>query len=197
MSNWPDDGDRQLVVFRHAYTKKGEVRGQGSHLSSEGVALARRIGARLGSFDRVYVSLEPRTMETALAMGFAVDAALAFSCGYVPGEFEHHAQWDWQSPFVRFAELIRAGGQLSATVAADRALWDRLVSAVSPGGRVLILSHGGTIEPVLVACLPEANHALWGAPFSHGDGVVLTHRGGRFVDAVFMRVGTDEGSLSK
>ncbi len=183
----PAGDGRQLAVFRHAYTKKGEARGRGSHLSAQGVALARRIGAGIGPCDRVYVSLEQRTLETALAMGFAVDAALEFSCGYVAGEFEHHAQWDWDQPYVCLAELLVAGGRLGARAAADAALWGELVSAAPPGGQVLVVSHGGSIEPVLVACMPEADHTAWGQAFAHGDGVVLTHEGGRFVEAVFRR----------
>jgi broad specificity phosphatase PhoE len=181
---------RYLAVFRHAPTKKGEGRGQGSHLSAEGVALARQIGSELGTFDRVYVSPIPRTMETALAMGYAVDAVLEHACGYVPGEFEHHAQWAWEQPYVRFAELIRSAGTLSQTASADAALWTRLVAEPPPGGRVLIISHGGSIEPTLVACLPDANHASWGDPFSQCDGVLLTFSAGRFTDVEFRRART-------
>ena len=76
MSERDEGGRRHLAVFRHAPTKKGEGRGQGSHLSAEGVTLARQIGADLGPFDRVYVSTIPRTMETALAMGYAVTRIL-------------------------------------------------------------------------------------------------------------------------
>jgi broad specificity phosphatase PhoE len=183
-----DEGRRRhLAVFRHAPTKKGEGRGQGSHLSAEGVALARQIGDNLGPFDRVYVSPFPRTMETALAMGYAVDAVIEFSCGYVPGEFEHHDQWGWEQPYVRFAELLRSDGTLSQRAAEDAALWKHLLTEAPAGGRVLILSHGGSIEPVLVACLPDAEHAAWGAPFSHCDGVLLTFDGGRFRDVTFQR----------
>lgn len=39
---------RTIEIRRHAYTKKGETRGKGSHLSAEGVAQARRIGAQIG-----------------------------------------------------------------------------------------------------------------------------------------------------
>jgi broad specificity phosphatase PhoE len=186
--NEPDEGRRRsLAVFRHSLTKKGEGRGQGSHLSSEGVALAQRVGAESGPFDRVYVSPSPRTMETALAMGFAVDAVIEFSCGYVSGEFEHHDQWGWEQPYVRFAELLHSGGRLSQLAAADAELWTRRLMEVPAGGRVLIVSHGGSIEPVLVACLPDAEHTTWGQPFSHCDGVILTFEGGRFVAADFKR----------
>jgi len=187
MGKGDEGGRRHLAVFRHAPTKKGEGRGKGSHLSAEGVVLARQVGADLGPFDRVYVSPIPRTMETALAMGFAVDAAIEFSCGYISGEFEHHDQWGWEQPYIRFAELLRSGGTLSQRAAEDAALWVSLLAEVPAGGRALIVSHGGSIEPVLVACLPDADHAAWGAPFSQCDGVILTFENGRFTDAEFKR----------
>src|SRR5690348_10355417 len=64
---------RTIEVRRHAPTTRGVERGRGSHLSARGVALARAIGAHSGPFDRVFASLVPRTLETAIAMGFAVD----------------------------------------------------------------------------------------------------------------------------
>jgi broad specificity phosphatase PhoE len=181
------DGRRQLAVFRHAMTKKGEARGRGSHLSAEGVGLARRVGAAIGVFEQVIVTPVPRTMETALAMGFAVDDVVEPVCGYVAGEFEHHAQWEWDQPYVRFAEMIGRGGKLAGAAAVDAARWRAVVAALPPGGRALVISHGGSIEPVAVACLPAADHAAWGAPLSHCDGVVLTEDGGAFVEIELRR----------
>jgi hypothetical protein len=45
--------------------------------------------------------------------------------------------------------------------------------------------HGGGIEPDLVACLPDADHSSWGAPFAHCDGARLAFDGHRFVSIVF------------
>jgi broad specificity phosphatase PhoE len=178
---------RQLAVFRHAMTKKGEARGRGSHLSAAGVALARRVGAELGAFDVVAVTPVPRTMETALAMGFAVDAVLEFACGYVAGEFERHAQWEWSTPYVRLAEMIRHGGKLAEVAEVDAALWRKLVADLPSGGRALIVSHGGSIEPVAVACLPAADHASWGGALAHCDGIVLSEEQGAFVEVELKR----------
>lgn len=185
-------GARQLAVFRHAMTKKGDARGHGSHLSSEGVALARRIGAELGAFDLVAVTPAPRTMETAVAMGFAVDAVLELRCGYIAGEFDHHAQWAWPQPYVRFAELIRSGGKLAGNALADATVWRRLAADLPAGGRALIVSHGGSIEPVLVACLPGADHRAWGSALAHCDGVILHEHRGTFVEVEFRRADRSE-----
>jgi broad specificity phosphatase PhoE len=56
--------------------KKGEARGKGSDLSDEGIVLAREIGNHIVRFDLVLMSHNPRTLETAIAMGFAVDEQL-------------------------------------------------------------------------------------------------------------------------
>jgi Histidine phosphatase superfamily (branch 1) len=77
----------------HSLTKKGAARGRGSHLSAEGVALARLVGESLGPFAAVVTSASPRAIETALAIGFAVDDAVELPSGYVPGEVDHHDQW--------------------------------------------------------------------------------------------------------
>ncbi|MGP3969457.1 hypothetical protein [Streptomyces sp. 6N223] len=60
---------RWLEVRRHAPTKKGAALGRGSHLSAQGVALARAVGAASGPFATVDTSASPRAIETAIAMG--------------------------------------------------------------------------------------------------------------------------------
>ncbi len=59
---------RWLEVRRHSVTKKGPARGRGSHLSTQGVELARRVGAELGPIAYVLTSTSPRAIATAIAM---------------------------------------------------------------------------------------------------------------------------------
>ncbi len=91
-------------------TKKGATRGRGSHLSASGVELARLVGMQLGAFGYVLTSASPRAIETAVAMGYAVDDAIDMPPGYVVGEVAHHGQWSWQQPYVTYAELVGHGG---------------------------------------------------------------------------------------
>jgi hypothetical protein len=77
---------RWLEVRPHSLTKKNSARGRGSHLSAEGVVLARLVGESLGPFASVVTSASPRAIETAVAMGFAVDDTVELPSGYVPGE---------------------------------------------------------------------------------------------------------------
>lgn len=179
---------RWLEIRRHSLTKKGDSRGRGSHLSPRGVALARRIGA--GPFAYVLTSASPRAIETAIAMGHAVDDTIEMPSGYVPGEVAHHEQWSWPQPYVRYAELLGHAGGLASVVHTLRSHWTRAVEAEPDGSSALVISHGGSIEPTLVSCLPEADHGLWGSPFSHGDGVRLEYADGAFANAQWRRAPT-------
>jgi broad specificity phosphatase PhoE len=177
---------RWLEVRRHSLTKKDDGRGRGSHLSAAGVSLARSIGG--GPFAYVLTSDSPRAVETAVAMGFAVDDTVDMPTCYVPGEVDKHEQWTWPQPFVRYAELLAApGGALAAAAETQLTFWRRAVEAVPDGSAALVVSHGGCIEPALVACQPLADHAAWGAAFSQGDGAWLGYEDGEFVSVTLRR----------
>ena len=57
----------------------------GQHLSQDGVSLAQHVGQDLNPFDLVVASELPRAIETAIAMGFAVDR-LDVDLGVLPKE---------------------------------------------------------------------------------------------------------------
>jgi broad specificity phosphatase PhoE len=186
---------RWLEVRRHSLTKKGSARGRGSHLSAEGVALARLVGESLGSFAAVVAGASPRAIETAVAMGFAVDETVELPSGYVPGEVDHHEQWHWPHPYRSYAELLGRGGGLATVARAHQRIWTSVVEAVPDGAAALVVGHGGGIEPGLVACLPDADYESWGAPFGHCDGARLGFDDGSFVGVQFHRApgGTTAG----
>jgi len=187
---------RWLEVRRHSLTKKGESRGRGSHLSARGVAFARAVGAGLGPFEHVVTSTSPRTLETALAMGYAVDDAVDMPSGYVAGEVDHHDQWRWEQPYVTYAQLIGRGGGLAEVAGELRAIWIKAVEAVPDGAGALVVAHGGAIEPALVSCLPAGDLASWGAPFGHCHGVRLSYDDGYFRSVRFDR-GADPENLPR
>jgi broad specificity phosphatase PhoE len=174
---------RWLEVRRHSLTKKGPGRGRGSHLSAEGVGLARRIGGQTGPFDVVVTSTVARTIETALAMGFAVDDTLDMGGGVwesAQAQVGDHQHWEWANPFVDYAELIASGGPVAALADRQRVLWSSVVDRTDSGERALVISHGGLIEPGLVASVAGADYAEWGRPFGHCEGVRLAYDGGAF-----------------
>ena len=168
-------GVRELFVLRHSLTRKNSVEGRsGSHLSREGVRLARALGDTLPAMCHVVVGGQPRHLETALALGFAVDEQVSLPSGYVPGEVDHHDQWSWDQPFVRYAELLVAGTGLTNVAGAHLDCWRSVLEHVPDGAAGLVVSSGGSIEPALVAALPEADHAGWGGPLHQLEGAKLT-----------------------
>lgn len=181
---------RTIEIRRHCYTKKGEARGRGSHLSMEGVAQARRIGAQIGPFNLVLTSHVPRTLETALAMGFSVDEQLEV-LGDIPAEvweeIGHQERWTWESPFAMFARFVAQGGPTALMGARQRTAWMDALEAVPSGGSVLIVSHGRIIEAGLVTCFPEGDFTAWDAPFHHGEGVTMHYAEGQFTSVEFKR----------
>ena len=122
-----------------------------------------------------------------MAIGLAVDDTVELPSGYVPGEVDHHQQWRWPRPYRTYAELLGRRSGLAAVAEAHRCSWTSVVEAC-PTAPPLVVGHGGGIEPGLVACLPDADHQSWGAPFSHCDGARLGFHGGRFVGVQFHRV---------
>jgi broad specificity phosphatase PhoE len=184
---------RTIEIRRHCYTKKDEARGRGSHLSKEGVAQARRIGEQIGPFDLVLTSYIPRTLETAIAMGFAVDDQLAV-LGDIPAdvwdEIGHQERWTWESPFAMFARFVAQGGPTALMGGRQRKAWVDALESVPSGGSVLVVSHGRVIEAGIVTCLPELpeeDYAAWGTPFHHGEGVTMSYAEGQFTAVEFRR----------
>lgn len=178
---------RWLEVRRHSFTKKGEGRGRGSDLSQAGVRAARDLGGRLRAVDYVGVSEARRTLETALAMGFAADDILETGSGYSSTEVAHHDQWSWEHPYVRYRELLHTGGALASVASRELDTWRSVAEQVPHGGLALVVSHGGVIEPTLVAALPDADHESWGEPFSPLDGARLAYEAPTFVSIEFRR----------
>jgi broad specificity phosphatase PhoE len=177
---------RSLEVRRHLYTKQSSARGRGSHLSQAGVELARAIGSTIGPFAYVATSEVPRTLETALAMGFAVDDAVDLGGGLWEAaqvEFAHRVQRDNSQLYARYMRLIDADGAVATLGRRQVELWHTLISRIPEGAQALLISHGGLIEPGLVATLPDWPHTRWGRGFRHGEGVRLRHDGTRFFDA--------------
>jgi broad specificity phosphatase PhoE len=178
---------RVLEVRRHSLTIDHV------HLSQAGVDLARRTGREIGPFDGVYTSHITRTLETAVAMGFAVNAqlpALGEIDAQVWAEIGHHERWSWEQPFAVFATLIRQGGATARLGRAQADAWRSFLDAAPAGGRVLVISHGRVIESGLVTCFPDADHAAWGAPFGKCEGARLTHEDGAWRSVELLRVTT-------
>lgn len=164
---------RTIEIRRHSFTKKGPARGRGSHLSRDGILAARDLGTSLGDFDYVLASTSPRTMETAIAMGHAVDDLIEMPSPVETGEIEFHAWREWPDPFTT---LRSRGSECSAVSAYIHREVNRLLDAtarVGDGGRVLVVGHGGWIESVIAGLLEPPLAAAAGGSFWHLEGIRL------------------------
>lgn len=177
---------RSIEVRRHAKRIR-----PGQHLSQQGVVMARRVGALLGPFDRVVTSPLARCIETAVAMGFAVDEEMAQLAGDDGrGEtFPQIDEVDWAAGHAGLAHLIEHGGPLATFARTQAALWREIARSLPEGGRALIIGHGGAfLAGAAAVCLPHADIAAWGPMASYCEGVRLGFDGNGFTDVEILRV---------
>ena len=83
---------------------------------------------------------------------------------------------------------VGSGGGVSAVAEELLGAWRRILAEVPDGGVALVVSSGGSIEPVLVAAFPEADHESWGEALHHLEGATLTVDLDTFVDVELRRV---------
>lgn len=178
---------RFLEVRRHSLTKTGPARESGSLLSAEGVVRARALGERLPFAEYVVTGPDRRHVETAVAMGYAVDETVSWPSGYVAGVVNHHDQWRWDRPFQRYAELLETSTELQAVAHVHLTHWCRALDQIVDGATALVVSSGGSIEPMLVASHPDGDQAEWGTALHHLEGATLTFDGDRCVEVEIQR----------
>jgi broad specificity phosphatase PhoE len=155
---------RILEHYRHSWRAP-----DGVHVTQEGVELARRVGERLGPFDKVITSEIPRAIETAVAMGYAVNAVEPLLSSLLDADTEV----DWTAGCAAFAEVYKRGGRLTRAAEAHAGMLRRHVRALPSDGRLLAVSHGGVIELGVVGLLPNYDYAAWGPSCERCEGVRL------------------------
>lgn len=165
---------RTIEIRRHSFTKKGAARGRGSHLSVEGIRAAREIGPRLGHFDHVVASTSPRTMETAIAMGFAVDELIEMPSPVETGEIGFHEWREWPDPFTTLRIKAHESDAVAKYIAAQADGLLTISRQIGDGARVLVVGHGGWIESVIAGLLDPALAPALGGSFWHLDGICLS-----------------------
>ncbi len=145
----------------------------------------------MGPFAYVVASLVPRTLETALAMGFAVDELVEMGGGgweQATAEIDHRSLRTDKDLYLRYLDRFAANGSVTEVGRQQAAIWEQAVSRIEDGEAALVVSHGGLIEPALIAALPpDWDHSRWGRGFDQCEGVRLTWDG-RFTDALPLRL---------
>lgn len=165
--------------FRHSIRTR-----PGQHLSREGVALARRVGERLGDYDRVVTSELPRAIETAIAMGYGVDDYSTALGSMLLADTEI----DWEQGWAIYAEAARLGGVTHHAAQCHADLLRHIAASLPPDGRALVVSHGGVIELGVVGLLPDLDYSAWGGVCERCEGVRLHFEGDRCIGAELLRL---------
>jgi broad specificity phosphatase PhoE len=171
---------KTIEIRRHSIRAK-----PGTHLSQQGVTLARLVGQNLGPFDRVVTSTLPRAFETAIAMGFAVDEQNELMSSY-GNDVELEAPWPLT--LAEYAQAIQRGGAAARYARQLANVYSQLAGYLAEGRAALVINHGGVLELGAVACLPDADHASWGPHFEFCEGVRLFWENSKFMDAELLRV---------
>lgn len=172
---------RRVELRRHAFTKKGDARDRGSHLSGDGVRAASDVGRSLGPFDYVLASTSPRTMETAVAMGYAVDGLFEMPSPVETGEIEFHAWREWPDPFSTLRDLAQTSPAIHDYLSDQVERLLDVVRTVDDGGSMLVVGHGGWLESITAGLAPADVICTLGGSFWHLDGVRLAISGDEVV----------------
>ncbi len=159
------------------------------HLNQEGVNLAKETGKEMGGFNRVIASTAPRAIETAVAMGFAIDETYD-EISQTPEGLEEELEWGISFP--QYAEVIQNGGKTAEYSKEMTEFIKSLVLELPEKGSILIVSHGGLIEICVIGCLPNIDYNFWGKPLDTCEGVRLAFDGEKFVSAEILRKKEEE-----
>ena len=166
---------KTIELRRHGLTKHGDGRGRGSHLSQKGVDCSRPLRAVIGPFDAVFASVVPRTLETAIAMGFAVNDVIDGDHGLWEAsqtEVPSHSQREWPGGFSGYRAFVDHDGPLARFAFYYANLWRAVADSLPPKRSALVIGHGGLLEPALVVCLAIYD-TTWGPPSGHLEGARL------------------------
>lgn len=158
--------------------RRHSLRDSDGNLSMAGRELAARATRTLGGpFHAFYSSSKPRAIQTIEAMGGSnVKVDDRFGLGYVEqvAPYEHQAQIVMRQKGIG---LLEAYLEVPEILAALRVVAGDVLAAVlaiaenlPEGGRALVGSHGGTIEPAVLLVLGEFNLKALGRPFAECEG---------------------------
>jgi broad specificity phosphatase PhoE len=172
---------KTLEIRRHSIRSKG-----GDHLNQDGVALARLVGQNIGPFDRVITSKYTRALETAVAMGFAVDEQVTILSTY--GRYDVDKELPWPQPFSAFVPALKANGDAAKYARKLAKFYADIMNSIAETRSALTVHHGGVVEIGVVACLPETDFASWGGHIDYCEGARLFWEDGKFVNGELLRV---------
>lgn len=170
---------KQLYYLRHAKRTKPEP-----HLNQEGVDMARSTAQRISkNFHHVMTSNLPRAIETAIAMGFAVDeieeklSTMKQVEGILP----------WRKGYAGIQNELNEHDRIETFCKRQGNILKRLLSHVNSGQSILVISHRGILESGVVGALPDFDFSDWDFGANYCCGAKLAAKKSRFQTAEPLR----------
>lgn len=155
-----------LEIRRHTMRSK-----PGQQLSPSGISLAKYVGRSADNFDLVVSSEIPRAIETARAMGFAVNHQIP-ELGILPEEI--FSAVAWPTSIENISKTVNNNEACSLFAGEQASHWYSVLDELSEHQSALIVTHGGIIELGAIGFAPDANHAAWGDAIGYCEGFRFT-----------------------
>uniref|UniRef100_A0A9E8CN97 Histidine phosphatase family protein n=1 Tax=Bosea sp. NBC_00436 TaxID=2969620 RepID=A0A9E8CN97_9HYPH len=160
---------KTLDIRRHAMRQK-----PGQHLSQDGLVLARQVGTALGPYSAVTTSHLARAIETAVAMGFAVDRTVE-ELGVYPETLPDMISWP--AALDEIESRLSQHPELIGLAEAQAALWKRFLTEIPDGEGGLVVTHGGLLEIGTIALMSELRIPVDGDAFAYCEGIRIRANG--------------------
>jgi broad specificity phosphatase PhoE len=174
---------KTIEVRRHAERHK-----PGDNLNAGGVARAGKASARNRAFALVVTSPVTRAVQTAVAMGHAVDeddwtmATMGGSMNAFP----------WQDGFAAMQRAIRENPVAAAYATHQTAQLRYWLSRIEPGEALLVVSHGGIAEVGIIGLLGDVDVSGFGPSLDTCEGARLEFDRDRVTHVDLLRFNSDD-----
>jgi len=166
---------RSIYVLRHSARDDGAA-----HLNAAGVQLARALGDRLGPMQRTASSPAQRCLETAVALGCAVDEEWDELA--LPDDDATMQELDRIATYGDAVRLVRYGRCIPSLASQLRDHIQRLIDELQDHQDALLVTHAGVVEVVAAAVCGESVAEL-GEGVGYCEGVrMMLHDADRIGD---------------
>lgn len=179
--------------------RRHSLRGEGKGLSPEGIELAKKASADLlATYARVIASEKQRAQETAEAFGFPeheVDDRFS-TIGLAAGDpvAEKAAQLQRERGLSILESWLALPEAVEAIRTQAEAYWQAVLDvarSLADDQAALIVSHGGAIEPAIMAGTGQWSLDVLGGELECGEGVRLYFEGDELKDIEARRLPGD------
>jgi len=176
--------------------RRHSLRGEGKSLSPEGIALAKRVALTLaGNYHALYTSPKARCIETLQAFGFTTWKIVS-EFGTLPDQVEEHEAHVAKLQQRTGCSCLEAYFAIPATHLileefgqAFFAKLRELARELHHGKNALAVSHGGSIEPAVLAAMPDWTLEDLGGELKECEGALFHFNDGAFSHVEIRRLG--------